>query len=206
MKVIHISSEDEVLYFERRLRNLIMNFGTILQSLDNDLQHLVKQIKSVGLKTISALSSVDFNKSCIQHGLLPVYTLSRPANRVTPEARRAYLHEELTRKEELVAELKHQETQLRAQWNQQDVSPTVRNAVNNVLDTIMEKHSHEARQRIGKKLSTMYGAPLEPSTMKDQFINLSNTDLSPNQRKLLNLGINCHYMNKPKPYSKRIEM
>ncbi|KAK3886976.1 hypothetical protein Pcinc_008858 [Petrolisthes cinctipes] len=38
------------------------------------------------------------------------------------------------------------------------------------------------------------------------YVNLTNTTLTPDQQDLLNMGLNCHYMTKPKPHRKRLEM
>ncbi|KAK3856312.1 hypothetical protein Pcinc_037355 [Petrolisthes cinctipes] len=39
-----------------------------------------------------------------------------------------------------------------------------------------------------------------------RYVNLTNTTLTPDQQDLLNMGLNCHYMTKPKPHRKRLEM
>ncbi|KAK3894074.1 hypothetical protein Pcinc_002176 [Petrolisthes cinctipes] len=38
------------------------------------------------------------------------------------------------------------------------------------------------------------------------YVNLTDTTLTPDQQDLLNMGLNCHYMTKPKPHRKRLEM
>ncbi|KAK3886248.1 hypothetical protein Pcinc_009602 [Petrolisthes cinctipes] len=44
------------------------------------------------------------------------------------------------------------------------------------------------------------------SSLMSGYVNLTGTTLTPDQQDLLNMGLNCHYMTKPKPHRKRLEM
>ena len=50
-----------------------MEFGNILRTLDENTRALVRCIEKISYKVNNAVSAVDFNKTCIQHGLLPKY-------------------------------------------------------------------------------------------------------------------------------------
>ncbi|KAK3894976.1 hypothetical protein Pcinc_001269 [Petrolisthes cinctipes] len=49
-------------------------------------------------------------------------------------------------------------------------------------------------------------APREHRDNKKRYVNLTDTTLTPDQQDLLNMGLNCHYMTKPKPHQKRLKM
>ena len=57
-----------------------------------------------------------------------------------------------------------------------------------------------------RKLAALYGGPIDVPRKFDQFINLSSVELTTTQKDFLNLGVNCHYISKPKPHAKRIEL
>ncbi|XP_076043638.1 uncharacterized protein LOC143026754 [Oratosquilla oratoria] len=137
--------------------------------------------------------------------LLPIYT-NNNSKRTTPEERLRYLKEELEKKEETVTNLKSELASLYRKWNAASPPEEVRSNVNNALAYVTSAHLDKSRRRIGRKLSALYGGPVAVPHQIDQFINLSSTNLTENQRKFLNLGLNCRYISKRKSLDKRIEL
>ncbi|XP_076065307.1 uncharacterized protein LOC143039314 [Oratosquilla oratoria] len=82
----------------------------------------------------------------------------------------------------------------------------IRTSIDTVLQDITATHLAKVKRRIGRKLSALYGGPLELPSSFDHFLNLSSITLTEKQREFLNLGLNCHYMSKEKPLNKRIEL
>ena len=78
------------------------DFSLLLGSLHPQQKNLVKSIKTLHYKLNNASTAVDFNLTCIQHGLLPKYTYHRQAD---SNDRTNILHAELKKKRQLVSEL-----------------------------------------------------------------------------------------------------
>ncbi|XP_076052817.1 uncharacterized protein LOC143032232 [Oratosquilla oratoria] len=63
-----------------------------------------------------------------------------------------------------------------------------------------EGKTSSAKHRSGRK------GPVRNERPAQGFVNLSGVSLTNQQQKLLNLGLNCHYIRRPNPESKRIEI
>ena len=192
---------------ERRLE-LAPTFGEILRSCQADTRSILRNIENVSYKLNNAITAVDFNTSCISNGLLPQYTFSRKADsqRITPQQRLEYLKKEKEKKLILVEQLTKELSNLHIIWNNQDIPQHFRTTVNSCLDSQVNDHLTQTRRRVAKKLEVLYGGPIETASHNDKFINLSNVSLTPSQTKLLNLGLNCPYLTKPKPFDKRVNL
>ncbi|XP_076030410.1 uncharacterized protein LOC143018709 [Oratosquilla oratoria] len=92
------------------------------------------------------------------------------------------------------------------QWREVDVNDDTRNSIDAALSMLADNHLTASRKRIGRKLASLYGGPVEVPKPVDQFLNLSSITLTEMQRKFLNLGLNCHYISRPSPLAKRIEL
>ena len=53
------------------------------------------------------------------------------------------------------------------------------------------------RERITRKLSKLYGGPVNLKCEGDSFVNLSSRTLSDDEKDVLNLGVNCHLSGRP---------
>ena len=82
----------------------------------------------------------------------------------------------------------------------------LRQAVAEHLDDYERHQQWIANTRIQKKLTTLHQGPVRNERPAQGFINLSTSSLSQQQEKLLNLGLNCHFIRRPHPESKRIEI
>ncbi|XP_076044793.1 uncharacterized protein LOC143027395 [Oratosquilla oratoria] len=97
-------------------------------------------------------------------------------------------------------------TLLHQQWDDKNVPDDLRTSINTVLQDLSATHFAKVKRRTGRKLSALYGGPLELPTRFDHFLNLSSITLTEKQKEFLNLGLNCHYMSREKPINKRIEL
>lgn len=185
-----------------------MNLGSLLSTLNDPQRSVARRLEKIAYKLNSATTAVDFNTTCLLNGLLPKYTYSRQAGsrRTTTEERRHYLREELVRKKQLMVSLTQERDSLKQEWQEQPIHEDLKDRIKNALALLAEQHLSDAKRTVAKKLAALYGSPVEIPQQVNQFINLSKTTLTESQTKFLNLGLNCHYINKPKPHAKRIEL
>ena len=185
-----------------------MRLKHLLTALSQAQRLLLKRIEKTNYKLNNAVTAVDFNKTCIINGLLPKYTYCRQAGskRVTTDERKQYLQGELVQKEKLVKDIESELDSLHRQWKEENVPENTRIDIDNTLGSIIARHLSDTKNRVGRKLAALYGGPLEVPRHIDQFLNLSKVTLTEPQKKFLNLGLNCHFMTKPKRHAKRIEM
>jgi hypothetical protein len=71
---------------------------------------------------------------------------------------------------------------------------------------IENHHLHIANTRILNKLNNLYNGEAFIPQKEDKFINISNVELSPIQREVLNMGLNCHLQPKFDPLKKKMEL
>ena len=113
-----------------------------------------------------------------------------------------------TRIEELksnVEELTQQHNDAIYNWNQQEILPTLKIAIEDALSTIITTHRNSVIQQNQRKLTRLNGGNIKYPCPTPSYINLTNKIFSPAQEELLNLGLNCHTSSKPAKHQKRIE-
>ncbi|KAK4327295.1 hypothetical protein Pmani_002236 [Petrolisthes manimaculis] len=148
------------------------------------------------------ISAVDFNKNCIRENLCP----KSKKNRRTDNN---------TRTKNLIKK-RLQEAQDRFQSatdEREQLWTTFATGQDHIRHTageyLQEYRGHQqwiANTRIQKKLTTLHKGPVRNESPAQGFINLSSTTITKEQEILLNLGLNCHYIRRPHPESKRIQI
>ncbi|XP_076037857.1 uncharacterized protein LOC143023221 [Oratosquilla oratoria] len=73
------------------------------------------------------------------------------------------------------------------------------------VSKVMTAFEREGKTSSAKHKSGRKG-PVRNERPAQGFVNLSGVSLTNQQQKLLNLGLNCHYIRRPNPESKRIEI
>ena len=69
------------------------------------------------------------------------------------------------------------------------------------------QHRKGVEARNISKLTGLYGGNIKLPQPRTAFINLvPGLELTDDQEELLNLGLNCHFMTKPRPHRKRLEL
>ncbi|XP_076029116.1 uncharacterized protein LOC143017964 [Oratosquilla oratoria] len=66
--------------------------------------------------------------------------------------------------------------------------------------------AHNIETLHAKKLFNLHGGLVRNEVPPAGYVNLTNYELTPAQQEFLNLGLNCHFIKKPKDEDKRIEM
>jgi hypothetical protein len=71
----------------------------------------------------------------------------------------------------------------------------------------IENHQqHTANTIILNKLNALYNAEMLLPNSQDKFLNLSHHQVSPKEKEVLNMGLNCHLQSKFDPVKKKMEM
>ena len=197
---------------ENDLSETSRNFGQLLHSLPQDQRNIVRQLEKTTNKISNVEISISFNLVCLQENILPGYTNFKLYNEnarhreSTHQFRKELVEQEIKEKKEAANTLKTELDALHHTWNTASVPDHLRTAINEKLATLQTQHRRKEESTVIKKLSRLYGGNIKLPRPTAGYINLSNTDLTPDQEELLNKGLNCHYQTKPRPHRKRLEI
>jgi len=188
-------------------------FGQLLGALTIPKREQCRHIEKIQQKLNNAEIAYAFNLVCLKENMLPGYInikLHDEEARNSDTAlkfRKELVERQIQEKQRLIRQLKDQERDLLSKWNDDDTDENVRKAINTELNRLKQQHRQGVEARNIKKLSRIYGGNIKLPKPKEDFINLApNLALTPDQEKLLNMGLNCHYMSKPRPHRKRVEL
>ncbi|XP_050705525.1 uncharacterized protein LOC126990941, partial [Eriocheir sinensis] len=98
---------------------------------------------------------------------------------------------------------KFRETEER--WNKANISATLKDTIDSMLKNIIDQHRSSTTRSNQRKLINLNGGELKQTRPVKGYINLSDKTLTPDQEELLNFGLNCHVMTKPRKHQKRVE-
>ena len=191
--------------------NTTKTFGQFLSELHPSCKTLVRKKERILQKINRLENSIVFNNCCIQEGLLPKYTMFKlhdPAakrDHNTTEFRKQLIQRQITTAKE---EIQHLDMEKRTLENllKNKLDIETLTTTENYLEKIIAKNNIQHRLKITKKLCNLYnGDILLPST-KDRYINLSDHELTNNQKELLNLGPNVHIQTTYDPLKKKAEL
>ena len=83
----------------------------------------------------------------------------------------------------------------------------LRHAINEKMKKLNTQHRRGVEARNISKLTRIYGGNIKLPQPRNAFINLApGLELTEDEEELLNLGLNCHFMTKPRPQRKRLEL
>ena len=173
-----------------------------IQSLSVADRKVFYKLKNTILKIVKATSAVDFNQNCLRENLCPrsingQHTGNRSSTKNILKKRLQEAQDRLQKADEEKAAL----------WTTFTIEDGPRRqAAIEYLDEYQHHQQWIANTRIQKKLTILHRGPVRNERPAQGFINLSTKTLSSQQEKLLNLGLNCHFIRRPHPESKRIEI
>ena len=151
---------------------------------------------------MKAASAVDFNRNCIRENLCPRSIDSRHTGnrrRIT-----SILNKRLQEAQERLQNATEEKETL---WT--SFAPgqeNFRQTALELLEVYQNQQQWISNTRALKKITALHKGPVRNERPAHGFINLSSTTLTKQQETLLNLGLNCHYIQRPHPESKRIEI
>ena len=120
--------------------------------------------------------------------------------------RKQLLAKETEHKEKVTSSLKEQLEQTKAEFDDLNIDDTLKEQISDSIRDLITLHEEKVRTRVQRKLATLYGGAVTLPNHKDCFINLSDYDLTSDQKDLLNLGLNCHFLPKHSQQLKRAEL
>lgn len=189
-----------------------MPIGELIHNLPHPTKSLIRHIEKLNKKIVTNKTSQVFNKICLQENILPTYTNIRthdPAARdeqITVDYRKELIKRQILIKDEELLELEHIKSDNLLQLEHALPNHDQRHLIINELKELQEQFHHGAKIRTTSKLNRLYRGDICLPEESDCFLNLSDHILTENQRKLLNLGLNCHLQPKFNKTKKKIEL
>ena len=175
-----------------------------IRNLDISTRKEIQKLENTIHKRINAKSAKLFNTNCLREKLCPKSikksgkTLRAWAG-VEKILRQRIAESE--RKEQEISEEYERKWTVFSQKHREDI---VRKASEHI-ERETRRYENIIQARHSKKLWKLNGGPVRNEETKDGYINLSKVTLTKNQKILLNYGLKCHYIKKPKPEEKRME-
>lgn len=189
-----------------------MPIGELIHDLPHPTKYLIRQIEKLNKKiTTNKLSQV-FNRICLQENILPTYTNIRthdPAARdeqITVDYRIELIKRQIRIRDAELIELEHFKSDCLLNLERALPRQDHRHPIIDELNELREQFNNGAKIRMTSKLNRLYRGDICLPEETDCFINLSDHTLTENQRKLLNLGLNCHLQPKFNKTKKKIEL
>lgn len=97
-----------------------------------------------------------------------------------------------------------QNTEKQMEWSSR--SWLLRKHINSNSELLYEQHGKHVEQNTLYKLSKLYRGNIKLSHPTKGYVNLTDMDLTADQEDLSNMGLKCHYLSKPHPHRKRLEI
>ena len=194
----------------RNVRRINYNFGNIIFPLPQEEKNLARKLEKLFYKLNAAEAAATFNRICLQEGLLPNYTRIRLHDPTAAQEdntrtfRRRLATRQLLEKQQLVRSLKDEVYQVKKQWR--DIQQEYRSNIHRILKDLAKQDYNKKEKTILRKLNNLNGGKLCLPKKTERYINLTSYTPSPAEEELLQLGLNCHFADKPKPINKRVEV
>ena len=153
-----------------------------------------------------------FNDICIRENLLPKYSDINIHDQAiqhedfVTDFRKRLTTEQLSRKKELLKKQSDEVLRHRAAFDDLCIDDELKRKIHDSLSAILRDHDELARNRVLKKLTHLYKGDIAVPENDQGFLNLSSTQLTPDQEEFLNLGINCHNFPKFNAVTKKTEV
>ena len=189
-----------------------MNFVRTIHTLPSEIKNIYRKIEKNENKLLKNKWSLIFNETCLKEEILPNYTKIRlhdpaAANNLSTRKYRVHLiKNEVTKRENTIKWLKDKISSLRNQLNLYQVAEQLKTEVEERLIEHLTHSEIVIKTRIHKKLNNLYDGKILLKFDSDAFINLSDHTLTNDQKKFLNLGINCHLPRKYNKLEKKTEL
>ena len=189
-----------------------MNLGNLLFLLPQELKKKIREIEKLSYKLNAVETAVIFNKVCLKEGLYPKYTnvrLHDPNARTAPATivfRRQLVHRQLEEKKKEKIEAHDHLQRLHQEWDALGEHPN-REEIRRKIQELKDQDYSNRERTILRKLVRCNGGHLRiPQKEGTSYVNLTDYIPTAAEHSLLQMGLNCHILEKPKPGAKRIEI
>ena len=185
-------------------------FGNLIFPLPSQEKALVRKLEKQLYKLNAAETAAIYNKICLEEGLLPNYTRLRLHDPTaaddyhTRTFRRRLAERQLKESQEKVRRFKNEVQHTKQEWQQ--IQRTDRGAINDALKDLALQDYNLKERTILRKLNHLNGGKLRIPKKREKYINLTSYTPTPEEEELLQMGLNCHYADKPQPIKKRLEI
>ena len=199
-----------------------MKYIDLLYQVPEELRRTFRLYESVNKKLINLKWSIVFNSTCLKENILPNYSKIRhhdPAVATTTETmkyRRYLIEREIDNKVKDKTELENRKSQYENVIDNFECNQESKTNVKNHLNSMLQNSDRVAKSRIIKKLNSLYQGQTIVSEDKgknfvikenvNNFINLSDHQLTEDEKQFLNLGLNCHLQPKYDKLHKKVEL
>ena len=186
--------------------------GQLINNLSDDNKSNFRKIEKLNKSLVNKQNGILFNETCIKEMLLPKYTEIRqyvPVARnqkFTMDYRENVLKFQLEQHKQNVPKLINEITEITNKLFSNITEEQLRTAVFARLDDLKMQEERIARNRITQKLNNLYNGKLMFPQQHCRYINLSQHELTSNQKDVLSLGNKCHYKQKFDPLKKHMEV
>ena len=192
------------------------SYGEVINLISKENKTLLRCRENTLKKIINAELSITFNETCLRERLLPIYTLNIPRDgavnlsrrqrrRPSNEERFSFMKKRITDLKSKISSLQSTHRELEEKWSRADINNACKENLDRLLKEILDQHKNSITRANQKKLVKLNGGQVKHPRPVNGYINLTHKEISKDQEELLNMGLNCHIMSKPKKFQKRIE-
>ena len=186
------------------------DIGSLLYSRPEEEKRIIRKIEKCFYKKNSSRAAIVFNEICLREGLYPNYTrlrLHNPSwhnNENILSFRKEIIERQLSEKRDRCNEIESEISVLQREWD--SISVSDKQPIIHALQHLADQDYQRKERDVLHKITRINGGSVKAPKETQAFINLSDYEPTPDEKKLLNLGLNCHFIKKPDPLKKRLEV
>ena len=188
------------------------SYGDLLFKTTPTLRRLFRDYERTAKKLIKVHWSWTFNHVCEKENILPDYVRLRlhdPAltnSSCTRQYQFQLIRREMEKKEKLLIALKNEKEKIFQDICGYETDVNVKNGIQNALQKILENSDKVQKTSVLKKLNKFYNGQIMLKNEINSFVNLSDFQLSCDEKEFLNLGLNYHIQPKYDKLHKKTEL
>ena len=194
----------------------MVSYGETISNIHREHKTLLRYKENTWKKIINAELAITFNEICLRENLLPIYTLNIHGDRAeihskrrrwrpSDDERRNLMKNRINALRCKLQELKPLQKELEEKWASTNIDAQTKETIDKLFQGIMLQHKNSVVSANQQKLINLNGGQIKYPRPSCGYINLTKKPLTVDQEELLNMGLNCHVMSKPKKFQKRIE-
>ena len=179
---------------------------------DPSFKTSIRKYEKLKKKEINLQYSTKFNETCINDQLFPNYVnlrLHDPAannEQFTKDYKIKLIQRQIENNSNSIKELENESSQILSDLLVDNNNINLKEQIIQEVNLILSQHELATKSRIINKLNKLYKGTINLPEGRDYFLNLSSKSLTDDQKKLLNMGTNCHISSKFDPLQKSLEL
>ena len=186
--------------------------GDLLHTVDKNLRSLYRKYESISKKLIKTKWSKTFNGICIKENIMPTYTKIRhhdPALNDATSTRKyqiSLIQREIKEKDKIISKLNQDLMEIKNNIRNYNSLESTKRAIETSLELLLQNSDTAQKLLVVKKLNRLYNGQITLKNETNSFINLSDHQLTQDEKDFLNLGLNYHLQPKYDKLHKQTEM